>query len=358
MKTSRNLPWSELKVGIIVIAALALLAAGIIQLGGRTGFFTRNYTLYLLLDNTYGLKVGSAVRLAGLDIGSVEDIRFPQNPADKRIIVTLKLQKRYEDRIRKDSGIHIRTLGLLGDKYVDIEVGSPGSPAVPPGSYVNGGTETQVNRVLSGATTTLEGLNTVLGQLKDILGEVTKGQGSAGLFLKDPRLYNDLEGSAAQIEGLARDLRAAHGSMGKFMEDPRLYDNLVQVSAKTRDLVDRLGHGSLAKLSGDKAFYENLRQVSANLKDLSESGRSLMANLNSGSISRLSKDKELYAKIERISARLDTVTARIDSGQGSFGKLITDEKLYNNMDKFFEDADALVVDVKKNPKKYIHISVF
>jgi len=358
VKKSRSLPWSELKVGVIIIIALTLLAVAILQLGGKAGFFTRNYSLYVLLDNTYGLKVGSTVRLAGLDIGNVEDIKFPTDPNDKRIVVKLNLQEKFRDRVRMDSKVNIRTLGLLGDKYVDIDVGSPQFPAVEAGSYLNGGSETQINRVLSGASTGIEGLNVVIGQLKDVLGSVSEGHGTVGLLLKDPRLYNDLERSAAQIDEIARSLGKAEGSMGKFIKNPELYNNLEDVSIKLKELISRLNQGSLVKLSDDKAFYENLRDVSANLKDVTESSKSLMNNLESGNISKLSNDKELYAKIDRISTRLDTMISRLDSGKGSAGKLLSDEDLYNNMDKFFKDADALVLDLQKNPGKYVHISVF
>ncbi len=351
MRTSKSLSWSELKVGIIIIVALVILAVGVLQLGGKASFFTRNYTLYVFLDNTYGLKVGSTVRLAGLDVGNVEDIKFPTDPRDKRIILTLKLQEKFKDRIREDSSADIKTLGLLGDKYVEIEAGTPYYPVLKEGTYIKGGGETQISRVLSGATSGLEGLNVVVGQLKDILGNVTEGRGTVGLLLKDPRLYNDLESSAAQIELVAKDLGNAQGSLGKFIKEPALYNNLVQVSSKTRDLVEKLNQGSFMKISEDKAFYENLRDVSTNLKSLS-------SNLESGSIAKISNDKELYARIDRISSRLDSVIAKLEDGKGSAGKLLSDEALYNNMDKFFKDADSLVVDFQKNPKKYVHISLF
>ncbi len=121
---------------------------------------------------------------------------------------------------------------------------------------------------------------------------------------------------------------------------------------------NKLNNGSLAKLSEDKALYSNLHDVSANLKDVSSSAKELVDNLNKGNLSRLSNDKDLYAKLDRVSTRLDTVMGRLESGQGSAGKLLSDEKLYNNMNKFFEDADSLVLDLKKDPKKYLKFSVF
>jgi len=357
MKSSRNLPWSELKVGIIIMAAIFLLAVGILQMGGR-GIFTKTYTLYLYLENTFGLKVGGTVRLAGVDVGSLDDISFPADPKDKKIIVKLVIDQRYSDRIKEDSRANIRTLGLLGDKYIDIEMGSPESPELKDGGEIKGGPETQINRVISGASTGLEGLNTVLGQVKDMLGDVSAGQGTAGKLFTDAALYNELRDAATSIDTVATELQGGKGSLGKLVREPELYNNLLNVSAKAKDLLTKLDTGSIARLSEDKTFYENLKDVSVNLKDVTENAKSLVNNLESGNIAKLSRDKELYAKLDRVSTRLDAVMAKIESGEGSAAKLINDKKLYDNMNKFFEDADELVLDFKKQPKKYIHISIF
>ena len=134
MKSSRSMSWSELKTGIVIIIAFILLAVGILEVGGRTTFLTKHYTLFVRLANSFGLKVGSNVRLAGIEVGNVEDILLPANPNDKQIIIKLKIQKKYMDRIRQDSFVTIRTMGLLGDKYLDISVGSPQYAVLPPDS--------------------------------------------------------------------------------------------------------------------------------------------------------------------------------------------------------------------------------
>ncbi len=358
MRSSRNLRWSELRSGIVIVVAIILLSLGILQLGSRAGLFTRTYTLFVYMDDSQGLKAGSIVRLAGLDVGNVEDINFSPQPQNRKIVVRMAIRKKYMDRIRQDSVASIKTIGLLGDKYVDITVGSPESPIVQPGGALKEIQESRLTNVLSGASSGLEALNVVLAQLKNILGNVTNGEGTAGKLLTDPALYNQLRDSAKNIEGVAASLRDGKGSAGKIINDPQLYNNLLDVSSKTKELVDRLNRGNLIKLSEDKTFYDNLSEVSTNLKDVSVSARALADNLNSGSFAKLSSDKELYSKIERISTRLDDLSARLDAGEGSAGKLLKDDKLYNNMNKFFEDADTLVLDFKKNPKKYITLSIF
>ncbi|MGA2193306.1 MAG: MlaD family protein [Nitrospirota bacterium] len=358
MKTSKSIPWSELKVGILVVSALVLLAVGIIEIGANLPLLSRTYNLYLRMDNSLGLRVGSVVRLAGIEVGNVKDISLPSDPNDKNLVISLSIQDKYRDRIRQDSTAMVRTMGLLGDKYLDISIGSPSSPEMKPGGVLTILKETQLANVLAGASSGLEGLNVVLGQLKIILGTVSSGQGTAGLLLKDPRLYQQLNNSAAGLESVVNDLKKGKGSAGKLIEDPEVYQNLADVSRKARELVAKLDSGSFAELSEDKDFYLNLKTVSENLRDLSASSKELVENLNTGSLARISGDKELYARIDRVSSRLDSMMGRLESGQGSAGKLINDSKLYSNMNKFFEDADSLVLDVKKNPKRYIKLSLF
>jgi phospholipid/cholesterol/gamma-HCH transport system substrate-binding protein len=358
MKSSRSMSWSELKTGIVIIAALILLAVGIMQVGGRQSLFIRHYTLYVRMEDTQGLKIGSIVRLAGVEVGNVKDVMLPENPGEKQLIIKLNIQKKFMDRIRQDSVATVRTMGLLGDKYLDISIGSPQYAVLAPGSTIRIMPETAFASVMAGAASGLEGVNAVLGQLRLTLADVNNGKGTFGLMLKDPRLYERLADAAQNLQNMTQELGKGNGSLGMLVRNPELYQNLVEVSAKTKELVNKLDTGSMARLSDDKAFYQNLHDVSVNLKDITDSTKELADNLNKGSISRISSDPELYNRVNRVSAGLDSLIAKIDSGQGSAGKMLTDEKLYNNMNKFFTDADALVLDFKKNPGRYIKLSIF
>ncbi|HEY3346872.1 MAG TPA: MlaD family protein [Nitrospirota bacterium] len=358
MKSSRSISWSELKVGIVLITALLMLGIGILELGASSEFFRKKYNLYVHVDNTFGIKLGSVVRLSGLEVGNVSDIRFPKDFGDKKIILKLNIDADYMDRIRQDSSVTIRTLGLLGDKYLDISMGSPKFPALADGDDIRDVRDSQLNAVISGASSGIEGLNVVMGQLKDILGEVSEGNGTAGMLLRDEELYDRLKESAASIQAVTNDIKTGKGSAGRFVQDPALFDNLVDVSAKARVLVDKLNNGSIAKFSQDREFYDNLLEVSRSMKEVSASASGLIGNLQSGSIAKISSDKALYERMDRVSLRMDAVFEKLDKGQGSAGKMLMDEGLYNNMNTFFKHADDLVTDFKKNPKKYVNISIF
>ncbi len=358
MKSSRNLAWSELKLGVIIIVSLLLFAVGILRLGGGAGLFSGTYTLYMQLENTFGLKEGSTVRLAGIQVGNVEEITFSDDPANPEVVVRMDILDKYQDRIREDSDVSIKSLGLLGDKYVDISVGSPRSRVLQDGDAFKETPKPEMANVLAKAGTGIDSLNAVIDQLRIIMGEVVEGDGTLGMLLRDPDLYRDIDRAVKEIEAIAANLHDSRGSFGKLVNEPDLYDNLLDVSAKARLVAENLNSGSLAKLSEDDEFYKNLREISDNLNLVSQSAKDLVANLQTGSLAKISKDEKLYKDIKGISGKLDAVIAKLENGEGSAGKLLTDAELYDNMNSFFKDADELVKDIKENPDRYVSISIF
>jgi len=358
LKSSRNLAWSQLKLGLIVLASLFLLAVGILRLGGNAGFLARSYTLYLHLENTFGLKIGSTVRLAGIQVGNVEDISFSPDPANPEVIIRMDISRKYEDRIREDSTVSIRSLGLLGDKYVDISVGTPKSKIMHDGDSFRNMPTPEFSNVLNKASSGIDGLNSVIDQLRVVVADVNQGRGTVGLMLKDPKLYHDLDKAVKDIDSVAEKLQNPDGSFGRLINEPELYENLLEVSDKAKQVADKLNTGSLAMLSEDPQFYKNLMDISDNLNLVSESAKQLVTNLETGSIAKISEDDKLYSDIKGISGKLDKVMEKLDNSQGSAGKLINDPELYDNMNTFFKDADALVVDIRENPDKYVNISLF
>ena len=116
---------TEIKVGIFVVVILFLFGAAVFTIGSHQKYFQRQYTLWASFSNISGLIVGAPVRLAGLTVGRVNTIRFPEDTGAKTITVELKINKAVQKRIRDDSIASIQTMGLLGDKYVEVSLGSP-----------------------------------------------------------------------------------------------------------------------------------------------------------------------------------------------------------------------------------------
>src|SRR5438132_516415 len=134
MPRTRSLAWSELKIGIVSVFALAMAATLIFLLSGSSGFFWQRYKLKAVFDNIAGLKTGAPVRVAGVETGSVTAIKFTGD----RVEVELELTKDMQPRITENSVASLGSVSLLGESAVDITAASKGRP-IPDFGYVKTG---------------------------------------------------------------------------------------------------------------------------------------------------------------------------------------------------------------------------
>ena len=177
MPRTRSLAWSELKLGVLVIVALTIAAATIFAVMGSRGFVWQRYSLKTRFSNVAGLKTGSPVRVAGMEIGSVTDVVFAGDQVD----VVMELNKEVRSRVTTASTAVLGSVSLLGLGAVDITASSTGTP-IPEWGYVP------------------------TGKSAAALGDVTN-QASEGI---------------AEITGLIKDMRGGRGTVGKLMTDQQL----------------------------------------------------------------------------------------------------------------------------------------
>src|SRR3989337_819362 len=117
MPSKQALAWAELKVGVLIVIALAILSAIVVLVLGVESPFAKRYTLYTYLPNIGGLRPDSQVMLEGVTGGVVESYEFEPESLEKGVRITMRIQRKYQSRIRTDSIAKLRSLGLLGDKY-------------------------------------------------------------------------------------------------------------------------------------------------------------------------------------------------------------------------------------------------
>lgn len=325
MTRSAQLGWARVKVGLLIVVALAILAAMILNLEEGMGLLGRKAKFRALVEHTQGLKIGSPVRMNGVDIGNVHKITIgTQTP---QVEITFTVQAHVAPHIRQDASISIRALGLLGDKYLEVLPGTAASPPLPVGSTVVGTAESDISHFATNATSTIEKVNAALEQLQAALTAITKGPGTTGKLVNDPDLYNK---SRAAV------------------------DKLEQISDKGLSILSKVerGEGTVGKLVVDEELYARANKAAAGLNELA--GR--LNNPNS-TMTKLA-DPALYARLEQLTARGEALLSKVERGEGTVGKLVTRDELYVRADKLLGDVEELVADVKKNPKKYLRISVF
>ena len=359
MPSQKQLKWSQLKVGILVVAASVTLGVLILLMSGTGGVFTHKIVLLSYFDNAGGLTVGAPVRLQGVDIGNVTGIRVVSDPARKLtpVEITMRVNTRYHANLHKDSLTMLATAGVLGESYIDINSALAHGPEVSEGDVLATQDTPQIQDVVRASQSTLQNLDALEKRLDRILAFVESGQGSLGQLIYDPALYNRFNTTLAQFQGLANDVSSGKGSLGKLVVSDELYRNANDTISRLNAIIDGLnaGKGTAGKLLKDPTLYNNANDAVANLKTLTDN-----VNAGKGALGTLATDQEFADKLRNTMSKLSDISTRLEAGEGTAGKLLKDQTLYDNSNQFLVESRDLVKAIRENPKKYlvIHLKIF
>lgn len=343
MPRTRSLAWSELKIGIITIAAIVMAATLIFLLGGESGFFWQRYGVKTIFDNVAGLKAGAPVRVAGVEVGSVTEVAF----VGDRVEVTMEVKEENRGRITTGSRASLGSVSLLGEAAVDITPSSKGSP-IPDWGYIPSSAAT--GSIVEATTKVTQGLEEATLLLKDLRA----GRGTAGQLLTNDSLYRELERFLASAEQVTTQISRGQGTMGRLNSDPALYNEL-QASARNLNAMIagiRKGEGSIGKLLNDPVMADSLTATTQNLEGIT--GR---LHRGEGTAGRLMTDTQLYDRLNSVANRIDTLTNRLNAGEGTAGQLLQDKQLYENMTQAVAEMRELFAQIRQDPKKYLNVRV-
>ena len=207
MPRTRSLAWSELKVGVLTITAVVITAVTVFFLTGDRGFPWQRYSLKTRFASVPGLKAGSPVRVAGLDVGTVTDVVL----AGEQVEVSFEVSQEVRDRITTGSVATLGSVSLLGESAVDITASASGTP-IPEWGYVPQGRAAAQLSDLAGEVG--DGVQNLSALIADIRG----GRGTVGKLMTDEQLYAELNRFAASARALTDSLRSDRGTLGRLSE--------------------------------------------------------------------------------------------------------------------------------------------
>ena len=343
MPTKKALAWSELKVGALIIISLAVLVAIVVLVLGVESPFARRYTLYTYMPNIGGLREDSPVMLEGVTVGNVKGYEFAE--LEKGVRVELRIQAKYRERIRTDSIAHLRSLGLLGDKYIELSQGTRDGRPLKEYETVTGAPPLDIDEMIARANHTFDNLGDTVINVKDITQAMKEGKGTVGKFLKDDDIYRNLN-------EILKKTHSGSGTIGNLINNDKLYrdlsDTAVNLRAATENL--RTGQGTAGKLLNDKEMGEKLSNSIAKLEGVI--GR---IEKGDGTLGKLSRDPALYNNLNQVMANLKPLTERMSKGEGTVGKLLSDKELYDNTNNTVKELQLLIRDIRQDPKQYLRI---
>ena len=356
MAQHKQVSWTELRVGLFVLAAAVLLVLVIFYVTGA-GALGPKYRLHTFLPEVDGLTVGAPVRLDGLDVGNVENIVVglpkPGEPSvrQRNIRVDMRIQKKYQDYIRSDSSAELITEGLLGNRYVDIDRGFVGNK-LQNDEEITGREEKALKAVVERSADLLTDLSAITQQASEVLDRITKGHGSLGKFLVDEEAYAHLTSSLGNLDRMMADVKAGKGTLGKLIVKDEMYDSVNSVAGRLDNVLEAVQtkQGTLGKL-----VYET--EIHDSAKKLIDNGNAVIADVRAGkgTLGKLATDDSLFVQYRQVGENLSSATAKLNENQATAGKFFTDPKFYDNISGLAGDMRLLVGDFRKDPKKFLHV---
>ena len=349
----KRLAWAELRVGILVIFSFTILAVAIVLISGGAGFFTEKYELKTYVASASGLRKGSLVWVAGIEGGNVSKVNITASPDPNRAVeVVMQVEERYSQTIRQDSVATLGSIGLLGDKYIDITRGSPAVHPTPPGGEVKGSAEADIKKIMQNSNDLVANLGDLVNKINDITRKIDQGEGTIGKFINDPSMFNKLNQTVEEAHTLLATVKSGEGSIGRLISDRELYDSLKGTLARVDNVTAKVekGEGTLGKFVHDPAVFNRAETLLAKFNvvaDRMEKGE--------GFLGKLSKDDALYVQFRESLGKFSAIAEKMNQGEGTIGKLMVDPSLYSNMNQATGELVKLLYDFRQNPKRFLQI---
>jgi len=348
----KQLRWAQIKAGIIITIALVILFLSVFFAGVLEKIIYPKSEIKAAIPDVKGLKKGAPVWLFGIEEGSVEDIDLEPSFGT---VVTISLDKRVLGFLKKDSTASVLTMGLLGDKYVELTPGTPKAPSLAPGDMLRGTAQIDIKDVMETGGASIQKMNDFIEKLGKLVGKIETSKGTLAKFLEDPSLYNNLMESSLSLSLAAKDIKNGHGTIGMLMKDPSLYERLASTSKSLEDFSRRLesGSGTMNKLITDDLLYDKLVGAASSMDEI---GKKL--NKSSGTLGKLVEDPELYDNLNKASLRIASILERIDKGEGTAGLLFRDKEMATDLKEATRELKSLTQDIREHPGRYVKFSLF
>ncbi|NQX38348.1 phospholipid/cholesterol/gamma-HCH transport system substrate-binding protein [Pedobacter steynii] len=305
---------NETKVGILAAFSIAMLIIGYNFLKGNA-IFSSETVLYARYSHVDGLGVSKPVLINGYQIGRVDKLTLQ---SDGTIIATLKIKGKYE--IPKNSVAKLESIDLLGGKAIVMALGT-GNVYAKDGDTLNA-------NVAKGLLETVQPVQKkaelIIAKMDSILTSVNS--------ILNPNFQKNVDKSFNSIASTLASLEA------------------------TSKKVDNLVGSEGTRIS---SILANVEAISANLKNNNEKINGILNNI--GSITdqvAAANFKQTIDNANKSMADLQAIVGKINEGKGTLGLLINDTKMYDNLNSASQNLDKLIIDLKENPKRYVHFSVF
>ena len=336
-----------IRAGLFIAFGLALAGLVIFVIGKERRLFEEANTYTGAFENVDGLALDSPVRLGGLQVGKVSKISFAPDLGDKRIIVTMEISNRFQERIRLDSVARVTGRGVLGDKAIDISLGSPDKDVVPNKSEIATGTSGDISSLLKTA-----------GEVIDNAVNITRDLRTGVQSYTTPQITNDVTQFIRSARNIAAEIEGGKGVVHTIIYDKKTSEEVKTLISRTSGVALRIDEaatkidGLLADVKNGEGSLHALiydKKIAGAVTDLGEAADELARLIHDA---KTSKDgavyqlvygdaKTLLADLSSSAADIKAITGKVKSGEGTLGAIVNDPTVY-------EDLKDLLGNLKRN----------
>ncbi len=380
----KQLRWSKLKVGLVISLALLILLISVFFAGKVEKIFVPRVELKAQFRDVKGLRKGAPVWIFGTEVGSVKEIQLSPTLG---AIVTISIQKNILDYVRRDAQASVMTMGLLGDKYIELTAGSPQEEPIHPGDIIRGTIPLEFSDIMETASISIGKIGDFIQKLDNLIVKIEAGEGTIAKLLINPSIYDHLDRTAKTLSLTLEEIKHSQGTLKRLLEDSTLYQKMTStistLEAFAKDI--RESPGTLKKLIEDPSLYDKTFRLVSTLEEVGQKLDKSIENLGKkmdttistlevfgnrlnekhGTLQRLIEDPQLYDHLNQGAIQLNAILQKVDQGEGLAGAFLKDKEMVKELKEtvleFRETASELkrlIKDIQDQPRKYLKFSIF
>ncbi len=313
----RQLTWASVKVGAVITGALATVFLVVLFSDTLLSIFVARERIWSHIEHAGGLRAGSPVWLHGIEVGKVGDVRLNETGS----LIGLEVARKYFKYISKDAKAGVYTMGLLGDKYVEILPGDTVRTVVKPGDTLRGTTAGSIEEIVQASTQSIQQVSRFIERLDTLIGGLGTKKGTLHSFISDTSLYANLDRTIETMAEILEGYQEGNGSLKRLMTEDELYRTLMHAGRTV---------GKVAEAARDTSGALGALLYNERLK------KDFVQSLNG-----------IGEFVEKMNA--DSTTAAM---------LLRNDELGRNLSRMIENLRVITEDIKNNPKDYFKFELF
>jgi len=311
----------KIRLGLFVAGGLALFVLAIFIIGEQKNLFNPVFKITATFSNVSGLQIGNNVRFSGINVGTVESIVIIN---DTSVRVDMVIKKDVWQFIKTDCKVTLGSEGVIGDKLIMIGQGSPDAALIKDGQRLTSVEPIETNAIMTRLDVTAKNAELISHQLSEITFDINRGHGTISRLIQDSILAENLNQTIANLNKFSKGLTGSGAVMASLKVTA---DNAENISYQLAGIMNKInrGDGTLGRLIQDSSMADNLDQTILNLR---KSSKGL-----AGTDTIMAKLNVTAGNAALISKQLTDMMTKINTGNGTLGRLIRDTTLAGNLDE-------------------------